>query len=169
MKVLLALDGSQASQNATREVALRPWPEGSTVRILSVAQLIPPTTPYFNEVAISYEHMVSALLEGATEITARAADELEKAGLPAETEVRQGDPRTAIVDVAKEWGAELIVVGSHGRTGVERWLMGSVAEYVVRHAPCSVEVVRPPLRTPAEKRASSPTSGVAEPPRFHPR
>jgi len=43
---------------------------------------------------------------------------------------------------ADEWGADLIVVGSHGRTGVKRWLLGSVAGAIVSHAPCSVEVVR---------------------------
>ena len=56
--------------------------------------------------------------------------------------MRDGDPRSAIVDEAEEWGADLIVVGSHGYTGLKRWLLGSVAQSVVGHAPCSVEVVR---------------------------
>ncbi|PYT09057.1 MAG: hypothetical protein DMF60_03355 [Acidobacteria bacterium] len=56
--------------------------------------------------------------------------------------VRDGDPRSVIVDEAKDWSANLIVVGSHGYTGVKRWLLGSVAHSVVSHAPCSVEVVR---------------------------
>ena len=47
-----------------------------------------------------------------------------------------------IVDEAKDWPADLIVVGSHGYSGVKRWLLGSVAQSVVSHAPCSVEVVR---------------------------
>jgi nucleotide-binding universal stress UspA family protein len=57
--------------------------------------------------------------------------------------VRQGDPRTVIIDEAKAWSADLIVVGSHGYTGIKRLLLGSVAQSVVSHAPCSVEVVRP--------------------------
>ena len=48
----------------------------------------------------------------------------------------------AILDEAKEWGAELIVVGSHDRSRVERFLMGSIAESVVKHAPCSVLVLK---------------------------
>jgi len=53
------------------------------------------------------------------------------------------DPATSIVDFAKELHADLIVIGTHGRTGVSRFLMGSVAEHVVRTAPCPVLVVRP--------------------------
>lgn len=70
------------------------------------------------------------------------ADSLRASGLTAETAVRYGDARSVIVDEAKEWDADLIVVGSHGYTGVIRWLLGSVAQSVVSHAPCSVEVVR---------------------------
>jgi nucleotide-binding universal stress UspA family protein len=53
-----------------------------------------------------------------------------------------GEPRAVILDEAKAWGANLIVLGSHGRHGLERMLMGSVAESVALHAHCSVEVVR---------------------------
>jgi nucleotide-binding universal stress UspA family protein len=73
-----------------------------------------------------------------------AAMLLERASFVVETIVRQGDPRREIVEAAKDWDAELIVVGSHGRTGLQRLILGSVAEYVVRHAPCSVEVSRRP-------------------------
>jgi nucleotide-binding universal stress UspA family protein len=75
-------------------------------------------------------------------LTNRAAQPLGRAGLSVDTAVRQGDPRTLIVDEAKEWDADLIVMGSHGRTGLTRLLLGSVAQAVVAHAPCSVEVVR---------------------------
>jgi nucleotide-binding universal stress UspA family protein len=75
-------------------------------------------------------------------ILPRAAERLGTKGLPIETVVRQGDPRSAIVDEAEEWAADLIVVGSHGRTGIKRWLLGSVAQSLVSHAPCSVVVVR---------------------------
>ena len=170
MKVLLALDGSRVSAFATREVAERPWPEGTTVRVLSVAHLIPPTTPFFNEVTFEYERVVTEFMDAAREIAVRGADELEAAGLHAESAVRQGDPRLSILDEAKDWGAELIIVGSHGRTGVERWLMGSVAEYVVRHAPVSVEVVRaPPEPSTPEKRAPSSASKTPERPQFQSR
>ena len=53
-----------------------------------------------------------------------------------------GEPRAVILDTAKEWEADLIVLGSHGKRGVDRFLLGSVSEAVAIHAPCSVRVVR---------------------------
>jgi nucleotide-binding universal stress UspA family protein len=61
-----------------------------------------------------------------------------------ELRVAHGDAATAICDAAQELGAELIVISSHGRTGMKRFLLGSVASRVVQHAPCSVLVLRPP-------------------------
>ena len=81
-------------------------------------------------------------LGGAEQLTTGLAETLRSSGLTAETVVRDGDPRSVIVDEARDWSADLIVVGSHGYTGVKRWLLGSVAQSVVAHAPCSVEVVR---------------------------
>ena len=78
----------------------------------------------------------------AERLIGRVADAVKTTDMSTETAVREGDPRSAIVDEANEWGADLIVVGSHGRTGVMRWLLGSVAHAIVGHAPCSVEVVR---------------------------
>jgi nucleotide-binding universal stress UspA family protein len=71
------------------------------------------------------------------------AERLKGFGLAAEGVVLEGSPGKLIVNEAKEWPADLIVVGAHGLTGLESLLMGNVARYVVDHAPCSVEVVRP--------------------------
>jgi nucleotide-binding universal stress UspA family protein len=76
------------------------------------------------------------------ELARSHAAKLPRKKLKVETAVRDGHPRTVIVDEAKKWRADLIVMGSHGRTGLSRLLLGSVAQYVVSHAPCSVEVVR---------------------------
>jgi len=62
-----------------------------------------------------------------------------------EHRLEEGDPATAIVQVAQETGCNLIVMGTHGRTGLGRLLMGSVAEKVVREAPCLVLTVKAPL------------------------
>lgn len=59
--------------------------------------------------------------------------------------LESGNPSAEIVKAAKTWPADLIVVGSHGRGGMERIFMGSVAELVMRHAPCPVLVVRAPV------------------------
>jgi nucleotide-binding universal stress UspA family protein len=142
MKILLAVDGSAPSQDAVQEVAKRPWPSGSTVRVLSVIQPYTPPATEFVMASATLEDIRRQQIAEADRLTARTAEVVKAADLSVETAVREGDPRVAIVDEADEWGADLIVVGSHGRTGVKRWLLGSVAGAIVSHAPCSVEVVR---------------------------
>jgi nucleotide-binding universal stress UspA family protein len=75
--------------------------------------------------------------------TLGAAVELaEERGVGSRTFARQGDPADAILDVAEEQGADLIVVGNKGMTGAKRFLLGSVPNKVSHHAPCSVLIVR---------------------------
>jgi nucleotide-binding universal stress UspA family protein len=142
MKVLLAVDGSPHSQDAVDEIARRPWPPEITIRVLSVIQPYTPPATEFVLAGATLEDMRRRQTSEAEDLTARAAATVKAASVTTETVVREGDPRSAIVDEAEEWGADLIVVGSHGRTGLKRWLLGSVAQAVVGHAPCSVEVVR---------------------------
>ena len=74
-----------------------------------------------------------------------AKEILANAGLKLTGAVVSGYPKAAIVDEAKVWGADLIVVGAHGRRGLELLLMGSVSEAVAMHTHCSVEVIRSPV------------------------
>lgn len=106
--------------------------------------MIQPYTPPATEFVLgaTLDDMRRQQASTAEQIIRSAGEALSSLGLATETVVREGDPRSAIVDEAKEWGADLIVVGSHGRTGLTRWLLGSVAQAVVGHAPCSVEVIR---------------------------
>lgn len=67
-----------------------------------------------------------------------------EAGISVERRLEYGDPEAVILTVAQEIGADLIVMGTHGRTGLRRLLMGSVAEHVVRHANCPVLTIRIP-------------------------
>jgi nucleotide-binding universal stress UspA family protein len=71
-----------------------------------------------------------------------AAERVEAAGLSVNTYARQGDPADAILDVAEESAADLIVVGNKGMTGEKRFLLGSVPNKVSHHAPCSVLIIR---------------------------
>ena len=143
MKILLAVDGSEYSAEAVKEVAARPWPPQTTVRVLSaVVPITPPASELWYDAGGSLERTQQEMQKHAEQITAGIAERLRTSGLTAETAVRDGDPRSVIVDEAKSWSADLIVVGSHGYTGLKRWLLGSVAQSVVSHAPCSVEVVR---------------------------
>jgi nucleotide-binding universal stress UspA family protein len=144
MRILLAVDGSEYSKAATRSVLERPWPEHSVVRVLSVAEaFLPLPAPFLPETGAIYTNASEVLLAAARTVVSRTAIELETSSLLVESAVRQGDPRTEIIEEAKEWDAELVIVGSHGRTGIRRWLLGSVSEHIVRHAPCSVQVCRP--------------------------
>ncbi|HEY8188630.1 MAG TPA: universal stress protein [Pyrinomonadaceae bacterium] len=143
MKILLAVDSSEYSAAATKEVAKRPWPTRSTVRVLSVAEPLPPPAAelwYDNRGILDAAQR--EMRQNSIELSRTSSTELRRKGLKIESVVRDGHPRTAIVDEAEKWRADLIVMGSHGRTGLTRLLLGSVAQYVVGHAPCSVEVVR---------------------------
>jgi nucleotide-binding universal stress UspA family protein len=72
----------------------------------------------------------------------QVARNLREAGFKSSELVDFGDAKTKIIENATKWGADLIVVGSHGWKGLNRFLLGSVSEAVARHAPCSVEIVR---------------------------
>jgi nucleotide-binding universal stress UspA family protein len=152
MKILLAIDGSPHSEDAVEAVVRRPWPPGSTIRVLSVIQPYTPPATEFVLAGATLDAVRSQQTSESKGITSRAAARVTTAGVASEIAVREGDPRSEIVDEAKEWGADLIVVGSHGRTGVKRWLLGSVAGAVVSHAPCSVEVIRTPWARRAHDR-----------------
>jgi nucleotide-binding universal stress UspA family protein len=71
-----------------------------------------------------------------------AGGEIEAAGVQVDTYAREGDPADAILDVAEEKKADLIVVGNKGMTGAKRFLLGSVPNKVSHHAPCSVMIIR---------------------------
>ena len=145
MRILLAIDGSDSSQAAVQSVTARPWPGGTEVRVLNVVE--PPSLLMEREMASSdpeFEAVWNALREQAKDLASKATEKLRAAKLNTSTALVEGDPKSLIIDTANDWGADMIVVGSHGRKSLNRFLMGSVSEAVVRHASCSVEVIRKP-------------------------
>jgi nucleotide-binding universal stress UspA family protein len=84
-------------------------------------------------------------------LVSHAVRDLRRAGIKAKGVVEKGNAKSVILDYAKNWGADLIVVGSHGLRGMKRVLMGSVSEAIVRDAKRSVQVVRPGSRKGAAK------------------
>jgi nucleotide-binding universal stress UspA family protein len=143
MKLLLAIDNSQYSVEAIKEIAKRPWPPKTIVRVISVVEPVPPqAAELWYDASGSLERVQQEMTKRAAELTQKASESLKRKGLKVESAVREGDARSEIVDEARKWSADLIVLGSHGYTGVKRLLLGSVASSVVSHAPCSVEIVR---------------------------
>lgn len=140
MKVLIAIDDSQFSQQALRVIAKQIRPEGSEIRVLHVLQQI--TSAPVPQMDPRYAPELEAQGKDASELVDRAASTLRSSGFKVEAAVEKGDIRLEIIDAAAVWKADLIVVGSHGRTGLPRLLLGSVAEFVARNAPCSVQIVR---------------------------
>lgn len=148
MKILLGTDGSECSQKAICAIAHRPWPKETSVRVISVRE---PMTP---ESAMAFD---PALMDEVVERERRRAEDALKsarqilisAGLRLcdSAETLFGDPRSVLLDEAKSWGADLVVVGSHGLRGFDRVLLGSVSEAVAIHGHCSVEVIRDSSRT----------------------
>jgi nucleotide-binding universal stress UspA family protein len=142
IKILLATDGSDYSKAAASCVAGRPWPQNSEARVVSCAD---PFEGMVEEEVSSIEELMSRREVGMTQeenAVYQAMQVVSSAGLKTTGEVLSGYPKGKIVEEAKKWGADLVVVGSHGRRGIERILLGSVSEAVALHAHCSVEVIR---------------------------
>jgi nucleotide-binding universal stress UspA family protein len=151
-KVLLATDGSECSELAARSIAGRPWPPNTEIRVLSVVELVLPASralfqPPFVDSAFIESARMRAMkhsqdaIAGAREILGASAT-TRQLNVSEEVSVLLETPKTIILQEAAEWGADLIVLGSHGRRGVDLFLLGSVSESIAMHAPCSVEVVR---------------------------
>jgi nucleotide-binding universal stress UspA family protein len=146
MKILLATDGSECSNAAVDAVAERPWPKGSEVKIISAIEL--PFAPMTDTWALPesyFKELESAGTEQAEAAVKQAERRLESAHgeeLVITTEVADGPAKDVILDEAEKWGADLIVLGSHGYRGWRRFLLGSVSHAVATHARCSVEIVR---------------------------
>jgi nucleotide-binding universal stress UspA family protein len=138
MKILIGIEDSIFSENAARFVAQRPWHSGTQVRLISAVEM-DPMSGYV-------ELEKSEIYNQASEVIDRAVAILRGGGAEFEitTKIVEGNPKHVILDEADHWNPDLIVVGSHGRSGLGRFLLGSVSQAIALHAPCSVEIVRAP-------------------------
>jgi nucleotide-binding universal stress UspA family protein len=141
--IVVGTDGSETASHALAEALQLAAPLGATLDIVSAYQPVRKArlnaeakeAPEGYQWAINPHEDVDATLQA-------AADAAVAAGVEARTHARQGDPADAILDVAEEHGADLIVVGNKGMTGTKRFLLGSVPNKVSHHAPCSVLIIR---------------------------
>src|SRR5262245_48313226 len=123
MKVLLAIDGSRYSADTAAAIESKPWLVGTTIRVLSAVEVDHVVSGNLEE-----EHTLESerqkSLKNAEELATWVASSLRARGLAADLTVLLGDPREVIVNEAKNWAADLIVIGAYGHSGVKKWLLG---------------------------------------------
>ena len=141
--IVVGTDGSETAGEAVRQAVELASATGARVELVSAyepvsnqrlreeSQQVPEDLQWM----VNPREDVDATLDAATELA-------EEAGVPVQKYARQGDPADAILDVAEEVKADLIVVGNKGMTGARRFLLGSVPNKVSHHAPCSVLIIR---------------------------
>ena len=151
MRLLLPIDDSKFAEAAIQVVLCQIRPDHTQVLVLHVvdwSNFMPSPFPVVGQEPMFSARRLESITETETkkahDLVKTAADRLRSAGFEVNTSVREGDPRTVILDCATDWKADLIVVGSHGRKGVTRFVLGSVSEAVARYAHCSVEIARLP-------------------------
>jgi nucleotide-binding universal stress UspA family protein len=143
VSMVVGTDGSDTAAEAVRQASELAARIGAKVHLVSAYEPVPEArlreerhgVPGDVEWLINPREDVGATLE-------YAAQEIRHQGLVVEVHAREGDPADAILDVAEEQGADLIVVGNKGMTGAKRFLLGSVPNKVSHHAPCSVMIIR---------------------------
>ncbi len=142
--IVVGTDGSEAATEAVRQAAGLARAEGATLDIVSVYEPASVDRLPVERVGASPDPRWAIKGREEVDLTLEAAAELAREVGVATVAVypRQGDPADAILDVAEERGADLVVVGNKGLTGAERFLLGSVPNKVSHHAPCSVLIIR---------------------------
>lgn len=148
MKILLATDGTKHSDSAVETIKNFNFSETDEIKIVSVVDMALPLAidiyagyvPTTTEIETTARENAEKILE----TTFQKIREVVSANVFISTELLFGSPESRIVETAEKFGADLIIVGSHGYNRWERLLLGSVSDSVVHHAPCSVLVVRSP-------------------------
>jgi len=142
-RIVVGTDGSETAAVAVDHATQLAKATGSALEIVSAFEPVPSerlreeiqAVPGDVSHSVGPREDVNTLLEG-------AAGAARAAGVAVTTHAREGDPADAILDVAEETGAGLVVVGNKGMTGARRFLLGSVPNKVSHHAPCGVYIVR---------------------------
>ncbi len=143
MKILVAVDGADCSARAVDFITERPWGKEDQFLIVSVVEPIP------QEFGLGYVPPPSGALEQRYyDDCAKAcgdAASIVKNALPensVEVQVGAGFVAETLCRLADSWEADLVILGSHGRKGMSHFFLGSVAEEVLKKAPCSVEIIK---------------------------
>jgi nucleotide-binding universal stress UspA family protein len=141
--IVAGTDGSATARRAVEHAVELAATTGARLELVSAYTPVPESR--LRREALDVPDDVTWMItphEDADEVLAEAAEIAEEEGVPVRCHAREGDPASAILDVAEETGADLIVLGNKGMTGARRFLLGSVPNQVSHHAPCSVLIVR---------------------------
>lgn len=145
LRIVLGYDGSDDAKAALRSLATRSFPSGTQVHVISAMDLRMVTA--IGYLSVFTEELLDITRDDDLAVVQKLVDnavaELRTHGFDATGIVDEGDPKKVLVKHAEEWQADLIVVGAHGTTRTERFLMGSVSSAITSRAHCSVEVIRP--------------------------
>jgi nucleotide-binding universal stress UspA family protein len=144
MKILLAIDGSPCSDEAIEELTQWPWLPQCELRIITVDTPVDPGLLRGGPASVFDEIVQRQRAESAKRLCEVAATLGQKSpGLRVSTALLEGWPKDAIVTEAERYGANVVIVGSHGYGPIRRLFLGSVSLFVAHNAPCSVLIVRP--------------------------
>ena len=158
-KYLIALDDSAGAQDVMNEVLGRDWPPNPFFKVVTAIEPLPfqaysglgPWEGTGNEeFSELIRKTVEAEREAATKLLENAAARLKQTFPTAEvtTEMLEGYAKDRVLEAARDWPADLVILGSHGRRGFVQFVLGSVSKATAMHAPCSVLVVRNPHLKP---------------------
>ena len=141
--IVVGTDGSETARKAVQQATELARQVGASISLVSAYEPVSNARirDEKREVSKDMEWMVNPR-EDVEATLKEASEEVEGAGVKVETFAREGDAADAILDVAEEQNADLIVVGNKGMTGAKRFLLGSVPNKVSHHAPCSVLIIR---------------------------
>jgi nucleotide-binding universal stress UspA family protein len=141
--IVVGTDGSETAGEAVRQATELAKAVGARIHLVSAFE--PVGNQRLREERQEVPEDMSWMVNQREDVDAtlkEAAEQIQEAGIEVETNARQGDPADAILDVAEEKNADLIVVGNKGMSGAKRFLLGSVPNKVSHHAPCSVMIIR---------------------------
>ena len=141
--IVVGTDGSETAGEAVRQATDLAKSVGAKVNLVSAYEPVSNTRlrEERQEVPKDLESMVNPR-EDVDAVLKEASERMQEESVAVDVYAREGDPADAILDVAEEQGADLIVVGNKGMTGAKRFLLGSVPNKVSHHAPCSVMIIR---------------------------
>ncbi len=148
LQVLVGVDESKYSASIIDHILSMPWPTRTHFKCVHVMPelseriFLDPDCEFAYRMSNQYDDLYRIQKKLLEDATSKLKDAYGKKS--ASSEVLFGEPRKELIKHAKEWPADLLILGSHGKRGVEKLLLGSVSEAVATHANCSVEITRAP-------------------------